>query len=377
MHVTTCIRRLAKIIFMNKIYIRIVALLAVAATIVYLLFPNLFSSNAAEKQETAKTASSAIKGIVIDAQIVNTRKFSNDIVLAGSLLANESVDLASEIAGKITKIYFEEGQFVKKGQLLLTTNVDDLKADLRRLKFTAELSKETEQRQKQLLESEAISKEEYDIAYTNNKTNEAAIASLEAQVKRSQIAAPFAGFIGLRYVSEGSYITPATEIASLYNVNPIKLEFSVPSRYSTLIKAGNAITFSSEAENINRKATVYAVEPQIDPITRTLKVRAKCDNPDNMLIPGQFVRVQLSIESNDDAILIPTTGIMPNADGHLVFVIKQGEARAQVVKLGVRTAREVEIVQGLNKGDTIAVAGVAQLKDRALVSIKNLAGGEH
>lgn len=359
---------------MNKKYIRIIAFLAVALIVVFLLFPELlpFDLSQKESKKPAEQTSQVSKGVVIDALIVNTESFDNDIVLAGSLLANEAVELASEISGKIDRIYFDEGQYVKKGQLLLTTNVDNLKADYKQLKYTSELNANTEKRQKQLLESEAISKEEYDIAFTNLKTVEAEMESVKAQIEKSRISAPFSGYVGLRYISEGSYLTPSTEIASLYNVDPIKIEFSIPSRYSQFIKKGSTITFSSEAEDIDRKAQIYAIEPQIDPVTRTLKVRAKCENPDNALIPGQFVRVKLSLESKSDAILIPTTAIMPKANGHMVFIIEGGQAMAKDVELGIRTSKNVEIISGIAAGDTVAIAGVPQLKDRAAVSIKKL-----
>jgi membrane fusion protein (multidrug efflux system) len=358
---------------MNKTITRIIALVAVLAVIILLAFPDLvsFGKDSNPKKEEEKQAAPN-QGVVIDAQVVNYKTFNNDITLAGSLLANESVELASEISGKIDAIYFKEGQYVKKGQLLLTTNVDDVKANLQRLRYTAKLNKETEERQKQLLESEAISKEEYDIAFTNYKTIQAEIAEVEAQIEKSRLSAPFSGYIGLRYVSEGSYITPSTQIASLYSVDPIKIEFSVPSRFSTLVNEGNNISFVSEAENINREAKIYAIEPQIDPVTRTLKVRAQCDNPNNTLIPGQFVRVKLSLESEDNAILVPTTAIMPKSNGHMVFIINNGEAMAQDVELGIRTATEVEIVKGVSQGDTVAIAGVPQLKNKAAVNIKTL-----
>ncbi len=362
---------------MQKKYIRLLALLAVIIVIIFIIFPNLWPFGAQEAEASEKDAQATPnKAVVIDAKIITPQKFTNDITLAGSLLANESVQLASEISGKITSINFKEGQYVKAGQLLITTNLDDLKADLQRLKYTAQLNKDTEKRQKQLLESEAISKEEYDIAFTNMQTGQAEINALAAQVEKARIAAPFSGYIGLRYVSEGSYITPATEIASLYSVDPIKIEFSIPSRYSTLVKEGNKITFISEAESIVREGTVYAIEPQIDPVTRTLKVRAECPNPNNTLIPGQFVRVKLSLESLNNAILVPTTAIMPKADGHMVFVVNGNEVTAKEVRLGTRTATEVEILEGVNKGDTVAIAGIPQLKNKAVVDIKKLVGGK-
>ncbi|HEY9885782.1 MAG TPA: efflux RND transporter periplasmic adaptor subunit, partial [Vampirovibrionales bacterium] len=330
----------------------------------------IFSSDDENKSE-AQSAAGKTK-IAIDAQIVKYETFKNNIVLTGSLLANESVQLASEISGKIENIYFKEGEFVNKGKLLVQTNVADLEANLQRLKYTAQLNAQTEERQKQLLEKEAISKEEYDIAFTNLKTTQSEIDALEAEIDKSRIRAPFSGFIGLRYVSEGSYITPTSQIASLYNVDPIKIEFSVPSRYSALVKKGSKITFSSEAENEERKATVYAIEPQIDPVTRTLTARAETPNPNNELIPGQFIRINLSLENRENAILIPTTSIMPKANGHTVFIIKDGRAHLKDVELGARTANRVEILKGINEGDTVAIAGVPQLKDRAEIDIKKL-----
>jgi membrane fusion protein (multidrug efflux system) len=355
---------------MNKIITKIIASIAVLAVIIYLAFPSIFSSEEDPKKESSKAGGST--KIAIDAQIVKYETFQNDIVLTGSLLANESVELASEISGKIDNIYFSEGQYVQEGKLLLQTNVADLKANLQRLKYTAQLNSETEKRQKQLLEKEAISKEEYDIAFTNLKTTQAEIDALEAEIDKSRIRAPFSGYIGLRYVSVGSYITPSSQIASLYNVDPIKIEFSVPSRYSALVKKGSNITFSSEAENEEREAKVYAIEPQIDPVTRTLSARAQAPNPNNTLIPGQFIRINLSLENRENAILVPTTAIMPKADGHTVFIIKEGRAHLKDVELGARTANRVEILKGIAQGDTVAIAGVPQLKDRAEIEIKKL-----
>ncbi|RUA32967.1 MAG: efflux transporter periplasmic adaptor subunit [Bacteroidetes bacterium] len=355
---------------MNKIITRIIASIAVLAIIIYLIFPNIFTSEEKPKKEAQTTTGN--NKIAIDAQIVKYETFKNDIVLTGSLLANESVQLASEISGKIDNIYFKEGEFVKEGKLLVQTNVADLQANLQRLQYTAKLNAQTEQRQKQLLEKEAISKEEYDIAFTNLKTTQAEIDALEAEIDKSRIRAPFSGYIGLRYVSVGSYITPSSQIASLYNVNPIKIEFSVPSRYSALVKKGSNITFSSEAENEEREAKVYAIEPQIDPVTRTLSARAQAPNPNNTLIPGQFIRINLSLENRENAILVPTTAIMPKADGHTVFIIKEGRAHLKDVELGARTANRVEILKGIAQGDTVAIAGVPQLKDRAEIEIKKL-----
>lgn len=359
---------------MNKSVKGIVITIIILVILGIIIYPRVsfFEEENEPLQSSGTTAaSSAIK---VDAQIVDFESFDNELILTGSLLANESVSLASEISGKVDRIYFDEGQYVKKGQLLVETNVAELKANLQRLKYTSQLNNETEKRQKQLLEKEAISKEEYDIAFTNLKTVEAEMKALEAEIEKSRISSPFAGFVGLRYISEGSYITPTTQIASLYNTNPIKIEFAVPSRYSTVVKQGNEIKFSTEASSIQQTATVYAIEPQIDPVTRSLTIRAKCPNPNNELIPGQFIRINLTLDSNAESILVPTTAIMPKSNGHQVFIIEEGQALVREVELGVRTSNKVEILKGIQKGDTVVISGVPQLKDRVGVEIKKLEG---
>ncbi|GAA5025461.1 MexH family multidrug efflux RND transporter periplasmic adaptor subunit [Marivirga lumbricoides] len=362
---------------MSKTVQRVITLIAILIVLGLIIYPKLPIANEEGTASASKnTPAPGAGATTIDAEIVQFKSFDNNIVLTGSLLANESVNLSSEISGKVNRIYFDEGQYVKKGQLLVTTNVADLQANLQRLQYSVQLNEQTENRQKQLLEKGAISKEEYDIAFTNYKTAQSEIESLKAQIDKSKIVAPFSGYIGLRYISEGSYISPSTQIASLYSIDPIKVEFSVPSRYSTLIKQGNEIGFTTEASSEERKATVYAIEPQIDPVTRTLKVRAQSNNDDGALIPGQFIRIQLTLDSNSKTILVPTTAIMPESDGHLVYVINDGEALAKRVELGVRTADQVEVLSGLSRGDTIAIAGVPQLKDRAPVEIKRLEGGK-
>ncbi|MBK6266600.1 efflux RND transporter periplasmic adaptor subunit [Marivirga sp. S37H4] len=361
---------------MNKSGKKLISIIAIIVVLAVIIYFNQSGSNEGAISKPSDTAQSADTRISVDAQVVNFETFEEQLVLTGSLLANESVELASEISGKVDRIYFDEGQYVKKGQILIETNVAELRANLKRLKYTSELNKETEKRQKQLLERGAVSQEEYDIAFTQLKTNEAEIQSLEAQIAKSRISSPFSGYVGLRYISEGSYITPATQIASLYNTNPIKIQFAIPSRYSTVVKQGNEITFTTEASSEERKATVYAIEPQIDPVTRTLTVRAKCPNPDNELIPGQFIRINLTLDSNPETILVPTTAIMPKSEGHQVFTINNGQAFVHDVELGVRTSNRVEILKGIETGDTVVIAGVPQLKDRAEVKIKKLEGGK-
>lgn len=325
-----------------------------------------------EKKVTGETEKANTAAVLVEVMPIMPQQLDKNIQVTGAVLANESVQIASEISGKITQIHFREGDNVKKNDLLISIENDEMLAQLERLKYTKKLYKDTENRMRQLLEREAISQEEYDISLTELNTSTADIKVLEAQIEKSQIRAPFSGVIGLRYVSEGSYVTPASPIANLYNIVPAKIEFSVPGRYSDVVKKGSVIRFTTEASEKSFEGRVYAIEPKIDPATRTLLVRALSPNLERNLIPGQFVRISLTLESKEDAILVPSVAVVPEANGHLVYRVSGGKADSVQVNVGYRTARKVEIISGLTEGDTVVVSGIQQVKDGAPVQIKNI-----
>ena len=187
-----------------------------------------------------------------------------------------------------------------------------------------------------------------------------------------RIDSHFDGVIGLRYVSEGSFINATTRIAFLANLSPIKLEFSVPGKYSSKIKKGDSLVFSTDARDKPYEASVYAVDPQIDPQTRTLKIRAISDNSDGSLLPGQFAKIELVLRQSDDVIMLPTEAVIPQLRGHKIFVYKNGTAEELAVDIGVRTANSVEIASGLNLGDTVITSGILSIKNRSKVEVTTL-----
>lgn len=311
-------------------------------------------------------------GIPVEVIKVAATELNNTINVTGSILANESVELASELTGKISKIYFREGDKVQKGDVLVRIDDEELRAQLEKLKYTKRLYEEVEGRMAQLLERDAISQEEYDIALTESRTSAADIKVLEAQIAKATIRAPFTGVIGLRYVSEGSYISPSVRIANLYSVEPAKVEFSVPGRYVQIVGAGDQIRFLTEGDSELFTGEVYAIEPQIDPVTRTLLVRALSPNKDRKLIPGQFVRITLTLDNKQNAIMVPTMSIIPDADEHLVFLVRDGKAVSQKVNIGFRGAQDVEVISGLSAGDSVIVAGIQQVRDQSAVRVMSV-----
>lgn len=325
-----------------------------------------------DKNEKAIAAESPGSGIPIEVLKAAPTVLDNSINITGSVLANESIEVTSELPGKISGIYFKEGDKVEKGDLLVKINDEELRAQLDKLKYTRKLYEDTEVRMRQLLERDAISQEEYDIALTGSQTSAADIRVLEAQIAKATIRAPFAGIIGLRYVSEGSYLAPATVIASLYSVDPAKIEFSVPGRYGNVVSKGDKISFVTESSDEVFSGEVYAIEPKIDPVTRTLLVRALSPNKNGKLIPGQFIRIRLILETKQDAIMIPTMAVVPEANGHTVFLVKDGKASSVKINIGFRGAQEVEVVSGISAGDSVVVSGIQQIKEGSTVQIMSV-----
>lgn len=308
----------------------------------------------------------------VDVWIVKTKRLDESIKATGTVLANEEVDIRSEISGRIVKLSFKEGDYVKKGTTLIKIFDDDLQAQLKKLEYSKKLAEENEYRQKKLLEKEAISQREYDISLTSVNTIQADIENIKAQLSKTVIQAPFDGYIGLRYISEGSYLSPATRIATLINTNPIKLDFSVPAKYAGAVQKGTRIQFTTEDGERKYDGTVYAIDPKIDPQTRTLQLRATSPNPSRSLIPGAFAKIELVLSSKGSAIVVPTEAVIPELNGHKVFVVKNGKATPRPVTVGLRGDREIEISAGLQLGDSLITSGILQVKPDGDVEVKQV-----
>jgi membrane fusion protein (multidrug efflux system) len=326
---------------------------------------NLFSSRGEQESAT----DSAQPKLPVEAMVLKPERLDNKLVITGSVLPNESLEIKSEISGKISRIFFREGKRVKRGELLVEINDDELEAQLIKERHNKKLNEDNEFRQRKLLEKEAISQEEYDNALNRLNVTNADIKLLEAQWEKTKIRAPFDGTIGLRFVSEGAFINSSTVIATLYNLSPAKIDFAVPGRYSTQVQPGKKIFFTIENDARVLEGEVYAIEPQIDASTRTLKVRALADNTGNLLLPGQFVRVELILQTIDNAILVPSEAVVPELSGHKVYLNKSGKATETKVEIGLRTDRNVEIVSGLNSGDTLITTGLLQMRNGLDVSL--------
>ncbi len=295
----------------------------------------------------------------------------------GTLLPDEEVDLAFEASGKIVSINFNEGKEVKKGDLLAKVNDRHLQAQLLRLQAQQSLAEEREYRQRTLLSRDAISQESYDQIVTELQTLDADIQLVQARIAETELRAPFDGIIGLRYVSEGSFANPNTRIARLIKISPLKIEFSIPERYSGEVTTGYPIVFSVDGIQEKFHAVVYAVDPMVDIRTRTILARALYPNRDNELKPGRFANITMQLSETPDAIAIPTEALIPEMDGDRVFVYRSGKASSVNVLTGLRTESHIQIISGLDFGDTLLTTGVLQLRHGLNVELDTVVTRHH
>jgi membrane fusion protein (multidrug efflux system) len=307
--------------------------------------------------------------MTVSGVVVSSQPLDNIVNSSGTVLASESVDLAAEDAGRVESILFKEGAHVRKSDLLVKINDGDLQAQLKKTELQIQLATDLAERQKRLLETGNTSKEQYDIATSTLATLKADRENLIASIRRRQILAPFDGVVGLRYVSEGSYVSPATRIASVQKINPLKVDFAIPEKYAGKVRVGDLVNFHSDETNQQFSGTVYAIEPGIEPTLRTLQLRAMSDNKGERIFPGGYVHVELRLKEPGGALMIPTQAIIPVLKGQTVLVRKNGVVAVVPVKTGIRTPSAVQVTDGLSVGDTVLTTGILQLRPGMPVNV--------
>jgi len=326
----------------------------------------IVSCSGDKKKETASSQKSrplSVFGYVLQPDTLNI-----ELTATATVLANEEVELHPEVSGKVTKINFSEGEFVPAGKLLVKINDQDLQAELERAHYIEELAKTDENRKRQLLEARGISREEYEIALNKLNTTQAEIRLIEAQIAKTEITAPFSGRIGLRNISEGAYVSPATVVTPLQQTMPVKIEFSVPQKYISLVNPGTEVICSDD-KGRTFIAFVYATDAKVDEGMRSIRVRARYANEGNRLVPGMFLEAKIVSEARKDALVIPAEALIPVLNGEKVYTAMNGIAVPHKVSSGYRTETKVEIREGLQPGDTVITTGILMLRDSIQVKV--------
>jgi membrane fusion protein (multidrug efflux system) len=341
----------------------VMALAIVAA----LAAPKLIQLRRSNSPAAARPSARTLR---VDVHRVVPSDVTERLSTTGTLRANEEVEIVSEVSGKISAIHFEEGSRVAAGDLLLKIDDSELLAERQRRLHRVELAKRAEARQQQLLEDGVISSENYDVALGELNVLRAELQLIEAQLLKTEIRAPFSGILGLRWVSPGSYLSSQTRIASLHDLDPVKLDFTVPEKYSALMRAGDEVSFAVEGFERSFGGTIYAIEPSVDAATRSLRMRARCPNTDGALVPGTFANVDLVVSSAPDALTVPSIAIIPELGGKKVFVYENGKAEPRTVETGIRSEDAVQITSGLDEGDLVITTGLLRLQPGLAVEIE-------
>ncbi len=308
----------------------------------------------------------------VEAFIAQTRSISEDIEVPGTLLPLEETQIRSEVSGRVVQLNIPEGTVVPKGFLLVKLFDQDQQAQLRKLKVQLQIAIKTVQRQKELLAINGISQQDYDLSALNVDNLKADIQSTEIAISKTEIRAPYEGEIGLRNISTGAFLSPADIITTLRDVRQLKLEFSVPEKYAKNIARGSQVYFRVDGGQVDHPARVIATEGNVEQTTRTLKVRALVTIKHPELVPGIFARVHLQLGKNDEAILIPTQAVIPQARNKRVILLRKDSAVFQVVETGVRDSSYVQILRGIKPGDTVITTGLMAIRPGSKVKLATI-----
>ncbi len=363
----------------KKRIIRVITIIAltlvVLGIILYPKFNHLFRSGGGAEAAAAPGPRGMRGGgqpLLATGYLISPAQMNELRNTTGSLVPDEEVDLAFETSGKVVGIFFEEGTRVREGELLAKINDKPLQAQLLKLQAQRKLAEEREFRQRQLLERDAISQESYDQVSTELQSLQADIMLVEARIAETELRAPFDGTVGLRLISEGAFATTQTKIVRLVKTVPLKIEFSIPERYSGEVSPGFPISFVVDGIQKAFTAKVYAVDPKVDMETRTIVVRALYPNNNEELKPGRYVSVRLLLSQIENTVAIPSEAVIPEMGGEKVFVLKNGKAREVAVEIGLRTESHVQILEGLTFGDTLLTTAILQLRQGIPVQLDSL-----
>jgi membrane fusion protein (multidrug efflux system) len=305
----------------------------------------------------------------VEAARVTVGRAERRVNAVGSLRSNESVVVRPEVSGRIVALAFEEGQKVRRGQVLMQLDTSVERAELAQAQAQLGLARTNAERADELVRRGAGTQRALDEARATLRTTEASVQLAQARIEKMTVTAPFDGVAGLRRVSVGAFVQAAAEVVNLEQIDPLKVDFRVPEVFLAAVRAGQRIAVSVDALAGEQFAgEVMAVDPLVDAAGRSIVIRARLANPDDKLRPGVFARVGLTLAERENAVFVPEQSLVPQGDKHFVFkVVDGGDGKTSVrltqVKLGQRQKALAEIVEGLAAGDTVVTGGLLKVQD--------------
>ena len=308
-------------------------------------------------------------------------RWERTVETVGSLRAVQGADLSAEVAGVVTKILFENGAEVAKGDLLLELDTESEQANLRSAIAEADLARTVYERTKRLRENNTVPQSEMDAAESHLRKMTALADQLRATIEKKQLRAPFAGRLGIREVNLGQFVNNGAKIVSLQALNPIFVDFLLPQQLVAGVAPGLALKVLTDVyPGSVFEGRLTAFNPEIDPVTRNIRLQGTLDNPQGKLRPGMFARVVLSLGGADEVVRIPLTALVRATYGDSVFVLEQQTdeagkastvARQRFVRTGPSRGDFVAVTEGLKPGETVVSAGAFKLRNGTAVTVNN------
>ena len=327
-------------------------------------------SSKASGDKQAKNAAATMTALPVDVKIVAASNIEQSEVVAGSIVANRVLDSTAELAKKISIVFFRDGSFVEAGQALYKLQDSDIKARIRQLDAEMNLAIVNEKRLSELLRTESVRREEYDIALARLQSLQAQKELLEVELSKTVIKAPFSGLIGISKVFTGSFVTPGVPLVSLVEQQVMKIQFSVSEKYISVVRPGSKIYFTTELNSQVATAVVVSTDASLDVQSRNIIVQAQFSNAGNKYKPGMSARVSFNTSTkNEKSIMLPTEALIPGGDGYSVFVVRNGVAKLTPVVIGNRNESEAVIKSGLQSGDSVMISNTLRAADGAPVSV--------
>ena len=349
--------------------------LALVLVLLALVFGGVFGWKYLQMQKQA-AANMGPRPAVVSTRRVTSERWQPVLEAIGSITPMRGVVVAAEVPGIIRKIYFDSGQHVDEGELLVELDVEVDRAELDALQADRRLAEITRNRVAQIVSDNLGPRSELDQAQARLDRTEAEIAAKQAMIRKKAIRAPFAGELGIRIINPGQYLAPGDEIVQLVGLDPIYAEYSLPERHLSELHVGQALTVRVQAypESVF-EGSIYAISPSIQTASRSVRIRALLSNPDGRLRPGMFAEVDTLLEERDRVLTLPERAVTYNPYGESVFVVNEADGKKTVALTQIKTGQvrdgRVEIVSGLDEGTEVVSDGHNKLRNDQAISVDN------
>ncbi|HHH43405.1 MAG TPA: efflux RND transporter periplasmic adaptor subunit [Gammaproteobacteria bacterium] len=347
-----------------------------AALLLTVMFGAIFGWKFYSGQKMAAMLSQPQPPATVASTQVKVQSWQPYLRAVGSVEAIRGVFVTTEVPGQVSKILFESGREVQAGEVILQLDDSVDQADLDGLIAQQKLAQLQFERNKKLLKDRSVSRSDYDTSRAQLDSARATVAAKRATIRKKKIRAPFSGQLGIVQVNPGEYLSPGARIVPLQALDAVYVDYALPERHFSEVHVGQPVQVEVQAwPGQVFVGAIAAINPGIDPGTRSVRLRAKLDNPEHRLRPGMFAEVRTGLPKRDGVLTLPRTAITYNPYGESVFIIREQDG-AQVVqrrrvKTGAVRSGRVEIVEGLQAGDTVVAAGQVKLRNGQKVVIDN------